>query len=221
MPLVSLPFERVGIDIAGPLIQSSSRHRFLLVLIDYAACCPEAIPLRNIWADTIAQELTHVFTREGIPKQVVTNQGTSLTDVLQAVWQLLVVQPLQTSVYHPQINGLVEHFNGTLKRMLRTFVGLNGRDWPQWIPYLLFAVRDVPQASTGFSPFELLYGRQPRGLLDILWEEWETPIATVDAPASYLEAIRKKLRATTQLALSELGKVQDEQQCRYDAHIKT
>lgn len=70
---------------------------------------PEAIPLQNTQAETIARELAQFFTRVGIPKQVVPDQGTSfMSKVLQAMWHLLGVLPLRTSVYHPQINGLVE-----------------------------------------------------------------------------------------------------------------
>ena len=54
--------------------------------------------------------------------------------------------------------------------MLRTFVAEEGKDWDKLIPYLLFAYREVPQATTGFSPFELLYGRDIRGPLDVLRE---------------------------------------------------
>lgn len=136
MPLTSTPFERIDIDIVGPLFQTSSRHKFILVWINYVTHYPEAIPLRNIMAETIARELTQVFTRVGIPKQVVTDQGVSfMSEVLQAVWQFLGVEPLRMSVYHTQTNGLVERFNESLKRMLRKFIGENGRDWPQWIPY--------------------------------------------------------------------------------------
>ncbi len=56
--------------------------------------------------------------------------------------------------------------------MIRKFVHEDAKNWDKWLEPLLFAVR-VPQASTGFSPFELLYGRQPRGVLDVLRETWE------------------------------------------------
>lgn len=49
-----------------------------------------------------------------------------------------------------------------------------GRDWDKWLPFLLFAYREVPQASTGFSPFELLYGWRVQGLLDLLRKSSET-----------------------------------------------
>lgn len=90
MPLVSVPFERLGIDIVGPLIQFSSRHKFLLVLADYYH---EAIPLKNMRTEMIARELAQVFKRVGIPKQVITDQGTSLmSKVLQSMWHFLGVQ---------------------------------------------------------------------------------------------------------------------------------
>lgn len=62
MTLVMVPFEQVGIDIVGPLVQSSSWHKFLLVLVDYATRCPEAIPLCIMRGETVARELAQVFT---------------------------------------------------------------------------------------------------------------------------------------------------------------
>ncbi len=64
----------------------------------------------------------------------------------------------------------MERFNRTLKTRIRKFVHEDAKNWDRWLEPLLFAVREVPQASTGFSPFELLYGRQHRGVLDALRE---------------------------------------------------
>ena len=58
-----------------------------------------------------------------------------------------------------QTDGLVERFNQTLKGMLRKNAREDGKDWDALIPFVLFAYREVPQESTGFSPFELMYGR--------------------------------------------------------------
>jgi len=71
------------------------------------------------------------------------------------------------------MDGLVEHFNQVLKAMLSKLIGKESYNWDNMLPYVLFAYREVPQSSTGFSPFELLYGREARGPLDILKEEWE------------------------------------------------
>lgn len=77
MPLMMVSFERVAIDIVGPLVQALSRHKFLLILVDYATRYTEAIPLHYIRAEMVAWELAQVFTQTRIPKQVVTNQEAS------------------------------------------------------------------------------------------------------------------------------------------------
>ena len=61
LPLVEAPFDRVGMDIIGPLERSAQGYRFVLVLIDYATRYPEAIPLRNISAKSVAQALFHAY----------------------------------------------------------------------------------------------------------------------------------------------------------------
>lgn len=58
---------------------------------------------------------------------------------------------------------------------------------------MLFAHREVPQASTGFSPFELVYGRQVRGPLDIVKEEWEASKKSSESVVSYVLTIQEKL----------------------------
>ena len=70
---------------------------------------------------------------------------------------------MDKTVYLPQTDGLVERFNKTLKQILKKTMDADDKNWDQLLPHVLFAVREVPQASTGFSPFELLYGRRPRG----------------------------------------------------------
>lgn len=57
--------------------------------------------------------------------------------------------------------------------MLKKLVGRK-KDWDEYLPYLLFAYREVPQESTGFSAFKLLFGRRVRGPIDILKGAWTT-----------------------------------------------
>lgn len=86
---------------------------------------------------------------------------------------MLHIQPIRTTPYHPQTDGLVDRFNQMLTMMLKKTAVKKKMDWDVLLPYLLFAYREVQQASTGFSPFELLYGRSVRGPLDILNETWQ------------------------------------------------
>ena len=134
------------------------------MVCDYATSYPEAVALRNIDAESVAEELVKLFARVGIPRKILTDQGTNFTSQLLAkVYRLLHVKGLHSSPCHPQTDGLVERFNQTLKEMLRKTASEEGKDCDKLLPYVLFAYRVVPQESTGFLPFELVYGREVRG----------------------------------------------------------
>jgi len=84
------------------------------------------------------------------------------------VGRLLSIKKLTTTPYHPQCNGLVERFNATLKTMLTRMCSERPKDLDRYIDALLFAYREAPQESLGFAPFEMLYGRNVKGPLQIL-----------------------------------------------------
>ncbi len=119
-------------------------------------------------------------------------------------------------VYHPQTDGLVERFNRTLKTMIRKFVHEDAKNWDIWLEPLLFAVREVPQASTGFSPFELLYGRQPHGVLDVLRETWEEGPSGSKNEIQHVLDLRTKLHTLGQLSMENLLQAQDKQSRLYN-----
>ena len=163
LPIIEEPFQRIAMDIVGPLPRSCAGHRYVLVVCDYATRYPEAIPMEIVDAESVADELVNMFARVRIPQEILTDQGTNFTSQLLAeIYRLLHVDALRTSPYHPQTDGLVERFNGTLKEMLKKTASADGKDWDKLLPYVLFAYWEVPQESTGFSPFELLYGREVR-----------------------------------------------------------
>ncbi|XP_058869672.1 uncharacterized protein LOC131720990 [Acipenser ruthenus] len=224
LPIVSTPFERVAMDIVGPVLPSDSGYTHILVMVDYATRYPEAVPLRSTSATAIAKELSQIMARVGIPKEILTDHGTNfLSKTLQQVYKILKIRPIRTSVYHPQTDGLVERFNQTLKHMLRRFVSQEQKHWATLLPYLLFAVREVPQSSTGFSPFELLYGRQPRGILDLLREGWEEHKSLSKNVVQHVLLLRDRLDLIGRLAQDNLRSAQHRQQQHYNtnAQIRT
>ena len=83
-----------------------------------------------------------------------------MSQLLKEIFRLLNIHPIRTTLYHPQTDGLVERFNRTFKSMLKKVASEEGQDWDTLLQYILFAYREVPQAATGFSPFELVFGRE-------------------------------------------------------------
>ena len=107
--------------------------------------------------------------------------------------------------------------------MLRKTATEDGKDWDRLIPYLLFAYREIPQASTGLSPFELLYGRQDLvgGPLDILRESWEARQKSDESVVLYVLAVRERLARMTELVQENLAKAQKQQKSWYDRNARS
>lgn len=174
MPRIETPFKRVAVDIVGPLSPpTEEKHRYLLTLVDVATRYPEAVPLRNIDSVTVSEALFTIFARLGFPDEILTDRGTQFTSqMMQEFQRLLSIKGVHTSPYHAQSNGMVERFHGTLKPMLKKVMQQQPKLWHRFVPALLFACRESQNESTGFSPFELLMGRQPRGPMDLLARTW-------------------------------------------------
>ncbi|KAK3783846.1 hypothetical protein RRG08_031687 [Elysia crispata] len=90
---------------------------------------------------------------------------------MKEVCRLLGVTQSTTTPYYPMCNDLVEKFNGTLKKMLKRLCNDKPKQWHRYINALLFAYREVPQDSTHFAPFELIYGRTKEGAADVKFGE--------------------------------------------------
>ena len=150
--LVDTPFKPVAVDLVGPITPASERgHRYILTLVDYATRYPEAVSLKNIDTETVAEALLDMYSRLGIPEEVLSDQGTQfVSSSMQEVSRLLSINQLTTTPYHPICNGLVERFNGTLKKMLRRLCSEQPRLRHRFINPLLFAYREAPQEAIGF-----------------------------------------------------------------------
>lgn len=135
MPVITQPFDRVAIDIVGPMQRTKSGHSYLLTMIDYGSRYPDAVPLKSTDSKSVATALMSMFSRVGVPKEVLTDQGVNLTSAtMKEVFGLIGVSHIRTSPYHPQTNGAVERFHATLKGMLKKTVN-DTREWDQ-LPFL-------------------------------------------------------------------------------------
>ena len=151
------PFSRVIIDCMCPLPRTKKGHEYLLTIMDVATRFPKAVPVRSIHAPVVIEALLQFFSRVGLPKEVQSDRGTNFTSgVFQSVMCELGITQVLSSAYHPESQGPFERCHQTLKSMVRTFSVDCQKDWDVAMPFLLFAICDAVNKSTGFSPFELL-----------------------------------------------------------------
>lgn len=131
MPTIETPFLRVAIDATGPLGPTSrDGHCYVLTIFDIAARYPDAVALRSCRAQEIAEELVEMFSRCGIPREIVSDRSTSFTfELMKEVSQLLSIKPLLTTPCHSMCTGLVEWFNGTIKQIIMKMCQEQPVDW--------------------------------------------------------------------------------------------
>ena len=121
MPIIDAPFKRVGIDIKGSLPVTEKGNKHILVICDYATRYPEAIPLADQRADTVAYAMLEVFSRTGLPTEIVHDRGTQfMGKVMAKICKKLGINQLPATSYHQQTNGLTERFIGTLQNMINS-----------------------------------------------------------------------------------------------------
>ncbi|KAK3698954.1 hypothetical protein QZH41_003112 [Actinostola sp. cb2023] len=222
VPIVAEPFRKIAIDIVGELPRTKTGYKYILTMVDYATRYPEAFPLRNTNSKVIADNLVTFISRVGIPDEIVSDQAANLLSKLMTqLFEQLGISRIKTSVYHSEANGLVERFNGTLKQMLRKFVSENVGLWDKYLPYLLFAYREVPCVSTGYSPFELLYGRTIRGPLAVIKETWMEKTPPDNNLITYIQEMRRRMSTMQQAVYQSMKGSQAKQKENYDKKSST
>ena len=156
------PFQRVHIDLYGPLVSLGSK-KYVAVLTDAFSKWVEVEAIPDKGAQTVA-ELVYAkwVCRFGAMRKLVSDGGKEFANaILARLLELLEVDKVVNSPYHPEANGQVERFNrdmgGYLARM-----SSDTADWEAFLPSLALAHNAAVNRSTNHSPFFLLFGRQPR-----------------------------------------------------------
>ena len=117
--VLSEPFEVLAFDLVGPFPKAKNGYRFVLTAICMGSKWPEAIPLKSQTARAVANGMLEIFSRTGIPLQLLTDQGSQfLGSLVTHLCRDLRIDKLRTAPYHPECNGVVERMHGTLVPML-------------------------------------------------------------------------------------------------------
>ena len=217
IPAVEPPFTRVIIDMVGPLPVTSSGKRFLLTILDVTTRYLEAVPVSSLRAKPVMTQLLNFFSRYGFPREVQSDQGVNFTSKLfKTTFKELGVVQVLSSAYHPQSQGALERQHQTMKSILRKFCFQHEKDWDVGIPFVLFAIREVPSESLGFSPNELVFGHRVRGPLDVVHEVWSGQIRDEEPLLDFVVKTRTRLHQALELAKENLLAAQDKMKTHYD-----
>ncbi|XP_068206183.1 uncharacterized protein [Palaemon carinicauda] len=216
IPAVEEPFTQIVIDIVGPLPKTKTGFQYMLTIMDRTTRFPEVIPVRCIKSGIVIKHLRDFFSRYGLPREIQSDQGSNFTSrEFQAKMNELGIKHNLASSYHPESQGILERFHSTLKNALTKYCLDHVEEWDKDWPLLLFALRSAPRESLGFSPFQMVYGHNVRGPLDLLREHWEGSSGKIIS-LDYILSFKEKLRSIWQWAQNNLSTSQAKMKTHYD-----
>lgn len=213
--------DTLSVDLIGPREPaSSSGYKYVLCVIDSTTKWPEVVCLRSVTAKETCDALLKVFSRIGIPRVIVSDIGTNFVAALTKEFYAKLGVELRTSCpYHPEANGGVERFNQTLKKLLYTvMLSEKPRDWDKKIEYLLWAYISIPHSTTGISPYQMVYGRIPRGPLSVLKDNMSGLLTAHPTPTGSVKDYCNKLVSDLQIGLDLAQSQCEKAQKQYVTH---
>ena len=160
---INQPFKLVHLDYLKIEPSKGNIEKFLIVS-DHFTRYGQAFPSKSQTMLARAKLLWNNFILHyGFPSKIITHQGRNFeSEGIENLCQVAGVKKLRTSPYHPQTNGQCEHFNSKLLNMLGTLISEQKKDWKIHAPAMVHVYHCTRNAATGFSPYYLLFGREPR-----------------------------------------------------------
>lgn len=208
-------FDLVGVDFWGPTSEPTANgNKYVLVLTDYLSkfVIARATPLNN--AQTVAEFIVDTASIFGVPKQLLTDQGTHFNnELINSVTDLLGCRHTLSTAYHPQTNGQVERWNATMRPQLNKLATQHSNDWDKFLSAVVAAYNNGEHATTGIAPFELMFGRTPSLPFDPT-----KPMVQFSKPIDYLMHIRLFRNVLIQSARDHARVQQRRMQQRYNHH---
>ena len=193
------PWDTLSVDIVGPL-PADCRHEFLIVFVDCYSRYTILVPASNHTASKVSDTLLrHVVPYFGTPRCLLSDRGREFVgEVWSKLTRSLGIQRLLTSPYHPEGNSINERSHRTINNMLRARLldGVPSRTWVDKIAGIMLALNAMAHEPHGFSASMIATGREPTLPPDLEGDACASP--SLDDPASYVEAVKKRLTLTNQ-----------------------
>ena len=148
----------------------SAGYQYVLVITDHYTRYAQAIPTKNMSAKTTADALFHNFiVHYGFPAKIHSDQGANFeSQLIRELCKLTNITKSRTTPFHPQGNGMCERFNRSLMDMLGTLELSKKKDWKSYLAPVVHAYNAARHTSTKYTPFFLLFGREPRLPIDVV-----------------------------------------------------
>lgn len=165
LPVPPYPWSSISMDLIEFLPKTANEYNSILVVVDRLTKMAVFIPTNTkMTAEDLARLfVTHVFSKHGVPDDIVSDRGSEFTSKFWTEFASLIGVKLRFSTaFHPQTDGQTERVNQSLEQYLRAYTNYQQNDWVDLLPLAEFAYNNAPHAATGMSPFFANKGYNPQ-----------------------------------------------------------
>ena len=207
------PFQMIGMDYCGPFKQTPRGNQYELCLTDYFTRWVVAAAVPDCSAQTTAEALFNEFIcKYGVPAVILSDQGTHFHNQLMAAMSKLIgYNHAYSTAYHPQSNGMIERFNATFVPQIAKLQDKESNNWDEFLSPVVFAYNTGIHSTTNYSPFQLLFGREPR-----LPPDERLSSFTFRKPNDYYEQLKRSMKLIHSHARENIIRKQHQYKTRYD-----
>ena len=211
------PLELLTIDFVH-LDKSKGNYNYALVCCDHFTKFVQIYATKTKKGIAAADKVYNEFILKfGAPTRIHSDQGGDfINGLFKRLHQLTGTAQSRTTPYHPQGNGLTERMNRTLIGMLKTLEEEEKVDWARHLPKLAYAYNVTVSKSTGFSPYFLLFGKEPRLSIDSVFEIEENPKKIRKSYETFAENWKESMNQAFQIAREHSEKAGQANKQRYD-----
>lgn len=216
---VGAPLDRIGEDLMGPFPVTPRGNRHVMVIQDYFTKWVEVYPIPDGTAVTCANVLVNEFlARFGMPLSIHPDQGRNFeADLFKETCKLLGIHKSRTSPHRPACNGLVERFNSTLIKLIKSYLEGKQSNWDLNLGCLAGAYRSSLHESTKYSPNMLMLGRHTRLPVDLVFGD--PPRGEIPLYGEYVTELREDLQRAHELTREHLKSAAKRQKNNYDVKL--
>jgi hypothetical protein len=209
VPITAIPratevFSHWFSDVLGPLnIHENMEYNYCLVMIDSASRWPACFPLRSVTAKNICLAMLNLFqyTSMGTNVTLVSSDNASYfkAALTREFMNRIGVSPRFHVPGYPSSTGLVERAIGSIKSLVARVAAEHPKKWTAYLPFIMWALREAPNETTGVPPYLIVYNRLPSGPLAILKESWlgnrDLPVSLGKKAEDFLRELKENLEA--------------------------
>jgi hypothetical protein len=170
LPIPERPWDAIRMDFVLRLPRKQRGIDSIFVVVERFSKMAHFIPCQKT---SDATHVANLFFKEvvrlhGLPSSIVSDMDTKFVGhFLRMLWKNLGTELYFSSSYNPQTDRQTNVVNRSLGDLLRGLVTEHHSQWDQILAQAEFPYNDSVNKSTRKSPFQIMYGMNPRGVLEL------------------------------------------------------